>query len=441
MSVQALERLSRVLDVTGPPLLDLNAYYSGTQPLTFLSAEAKEALGDRLRSLAVNFPKLAVDSLAERLSVEGFQIDGAYDGPVWQAWLNNEMDEGQHLIHTEELAIRRGFVLVWARPDGSPSISVESALDTAVERDPVTREVTAAAKRWVADNKAHAMLFEPHQITGYMSHASVPTGGVVPPEGWQVSRSIPNPLGVVPVVPFVNRGRLLDVDGVSEMEPVLDLADALNKLTADLMVSSEFFARPRRWVTGLEVEEDDDGNPVNPFGTEARRVWQSESPETRFGEFGATNLAGYSSAVAIITQQIGALTGLPPHYLGLHGDQPASADAIRSSESSLVSKAVARQRTFGKSWAQVAALVSMVSTGRRPAIVKPVWASPETRTPAQAADAAAKLVAAGIVPVEQALDDLGYSPEQVAGMRVMRTPAAMEAAFAGAQAIPRRTTP
>ncbi|WP_252974968.1 phage portal protein [Janibacter melonis] len=334
-------------------------------------------------------------------------------------------------MHTDALAMSRSFVAVWAGADGQAVVSPESAREVTVERDPVTREVMAALKRWTADGHGHAVLFTPSRITRYVSKSGVPEGGMIPATGWSATDSQANVLGVVPVVPFVNRGRLLDVDGVSEMTPVLDLVDALNKLSADLMVSSEFFARPKRWVSGLEIEEDEEGNPINPFPRDSLRMLQSESPDTKFGQFPGASLDGYSSAVSIITSQIGALSGLPPHYLGVHGDQPASADAIRSSEASLVAKCTARQRTFSRAWGQVAALVSQVETGRSPGRVEPVWASPETRTPAQAADAAAKLVTAGIVPTEQALDDLGYSPEQIADMRSMRLREVMTTAMRG----------
>jgi len=40
----------------------------------------------------------------------------------------------------------------------------------------------------------------------------------VPVDGWLTrGEVVPNPLGVVPVVPLVNRSRLLDVDGESEI--------------------------------------------------------------------------------------------------------------------------------------------------------------------------------------------------------------------------------
>jgi Phage portal protein, SPP1 Gp6-like len=462
--VTALERLSAKLDVATSSLVVLDSYYAGTQPLSFLSPEAAKALGNRLRALAINFPRLSVDVLAERLRVEGFRTNGGTDLALWQSWVDNGMGELQNIVHTECLALGSSYVTVWAAPSGQPAITIDSARETTVERDPVTRAVTAAAHRWLAEDRAQAVLFERHAIGLYESIAAVPADSMlgagqgypqntmrqtvtVPLDGWVLKKEIANPLGVVPVVPFVNRGRLVDVDGVSEMANILDTSDALNKITADMLVASEYTARPRRFATGIEVEEepvlDGAGQPtgetveVSPFGEGPERVWTSESPESRFGEFPGSNLAGYTSAVSILTNQIGALSGLPPHMLGVHQDQPASAEAIRSAESGLVQRAIARQRTFGRSWSEVAALISMVATGTRPTSVQPVWASPETFTPSQAADAASKLVAAGIVPVAQALDDLGYSPEQIAAMQKMRSRDAMMAAIAGANVLPR----
>ena len=86
-------------------------------------------------------------------------------------------------------------------------------------------------------------------------------------------------------------------------------------------------------------------------------------------------------------QSISAVSGLPAHYLGIHGDQPASADAIRSAEASLVARCHARMRSFGPSWAKVASLTAAVENGARPQRVEVVWGNPETRTIAQEADA------------------------------------------------------
>lgn len=434
VTLDVLADLGRKIDETGPRLADLDAYYGGRQPMAYLSPKSRLALGNGLRALSVNFPRLVVTSLAERMRVDGFRTDGPDSEPdvdLWRVWRRNRMPEQSAAAHVEALALGRTFVVVWAGADPrTPRVSVESARQVAVARDPASREVTAAVKRWTADGRAFATVYERDRITRYVSQASVVEGAGIPLTGWTVREVLDNRLGVVPVVPLVNRGRLLDPDGVSEMTDVLDLTDALAKLHADAMVTSEFYARPRRWATGLEIVEDAAGVPVNPFGTEDGRVWQSESHETKFGQFEQARLDGYGDLVATLTREIGALSGLPPHYLGLNGDQPASADAIRSAEASLVSRTRERQTTLGAGWAEVAQLVIAVRDGTDPAAVdvETVWANPETRTPAQAADAAAKLAGIG-VPLSVVLaDTLGMSPAQVDRVRAARRGDALDGA-------------
>lgn len=55
----------------------------------------------------------------------------------------------------------------------------------------------------------------------------------------------------------MNSDRLLD-NGRSEIRDLVPLVDALNKLLADMLVASEFLARPRRWATGIELVEGEE---------------------------------------------------------------------------------------------------------------------------------------------------------------------------------------
>lgn len=426
-----IKALNEKLDWTNPDLVTLDGYWAGTQPAAFLSPEAARALGNRMKTLAVNFPRLAVDALEERLQVTGFQFDGADrpDQDLWKIWTRNRMIDASAQAHTDALVYGRSFVMVWSRPDGSPSITVESPKNMAVVHNPLTREVDAAFKRWSINGTGYGVLYLPDMIVKLTSTATV-SDEVFPTTGWKSTETIPNPLGVVPVVPILNRGRLAELDGVSEMGDLLDLSDALNKLISDMMVTSEFFARPRRWVTGLEIVEDDDGNAVNPFSDEAGKLWQSEDPDTKFGQFEPARLDGYTDAAALITQQIGALSTLPPHYLGLNGDQPPSADSIRSAEASLVSRVYTIQRTFGTAWSDVARLIVGVRDQVDPTSVdiETIWASPETRTPAQSADAAQKLKAIGL-PLPIILSDvMGMTPEQVERVREASRAEALDSA-------------
>jgi len=414
-----LDNLSQRLDETQGELSRLDRYFDGRQPAAFLSPKSREALGERLRVLGVNFPRLLVNSIAERMHVTGFRAIGAdaADDALWKVWQANDLESQAHLAHVDALVYGRSFVFVWAGANG-PLVTVESARQVAVITDPATGVVRAAVKRWDDGTTHHAGVYEPNKITRYKGQENA----------LRAVEVIPNPLNEVPVVPLVNKGRLLDFNGASEMIDVLDLTDGLAKIMSDAMVSSEYFARPRRWVTGLEIVEDDDGNPVNPFSNEGDRLWQSEDPATKFGQFEGARLEGYGDLAALLTQQIGAVSGLPPHYLGLNGDQPPSADAIRSAEASLVAKVIGKQRTYGRAWAKVADLIVKVRDGHNPNDYETVWAAPDTRTPAQIADAAAKLAGIG-VPLESVLaDPMGYSPSQIEQIKQARRSAALDQA-------------
>ncbi|MGI5951823.1 MAG: phage portal protein [Brooklawnia sp.] len=424
-----IKALNNKLDSSRPELARLDRYWTGTQPAAYLAPESRKALSGRLRMLAVNYPRLIVEALAERLEVAGFRVDDEPQAELWAEWQRLGMTELAQQAHYDALIYGRSFAVVWADSRGRPLVTIETPQQVAVLRDPATRQVTAALKRWTDGSKGHAILYLPDRITRLSTLANVTDPAAIPSTGWHATETLGNPLGRVPVVPIVNRGRLMEADGHSEMHDVLDLADALNKLMADLLVTSEFYARPRRWATGLEIMEDADGQPVKPFSAALDDIWQSEDPDTKFGQFDAARLDGYTDAAALITQQIGALTGLPPHYLGLHGDQPASADAIRSSEASLVARCTALQRAFGRAWAEVATMMLDIMRGTdTDGRVETIWASAETRTPAQQADAAAKLVAIGL-PLEVALTDvMGYSPADIERVRTARRGAALDTA-------------
>ena len=401
---ELLEILSAKLDESQSGLAKLDHYYAGTQPAAFLSPKSQEALGNKLRVLSVNFPKLAVRSIAERLQVTGFRAigDDDTDTDLWRIWQANDLEAQSHLAHLDALVYGRSFVFVWAGPNG-PRVTVESAKQVTAIFDPASGEVTAVLKKWLSGTTHHAVVLEADTITRYAGNENA----------LRVVEVIPNPLGEVPVVPLVNSGRLLDFEGVSEMADILDLTDGLNKIMSDALVSSEYFARPRRWVTGMEIIEDDDGNAVNPFSSEANRVWQSEDAETKFGQFDGARLDGYGNIVSILTQQIGAISGLPPHYLGLNGDQPPSADAISSAEASLVAAIYGKHRALGRRWAKVADLVMKVRNGQNTRDFETLWRAPDTRTPAQVADAAAKLAGIGVPLAAVLADPMGYSPSQI----------------------------
>lgn len=415
-----LTALLQKLDGPKAKFADLERYYAGLQPLAYLAPEARAALGTRFGRMATNIPRVAVTSLSERLRVTGFS--GA---DIYADWLRNDMDQESVVAHREALLLGSSYVIVWADRFGRPKVTVESAHQMACLRDPGTRTLTAAIKRWETDTTTEAIVYGPETITRYRAnHTGATTAG------FHTVEELSNPLGVVPVVRLLNSDRILD-EGVSEIEDLCPLVDGLNKVLTDLLVASEYTGRPRRWATGVELEEvpllDEDGEEtgetteVNPY-PEGTRMLLAESEQAKFGSLDAANMSGYTAAVDILLTQISAVSGLPAHMLGVMTDNPASADALRASESGLTARAEARQAQFGRSWEDVARLIVGVRDGADPTQVDVTvqWADAGTRSIAQEADAVTKLYQAGLLPASYALKRLGYSDTEIIEIRAAR---------------------
>ncbi|ULN33617.1 phage portal protein [Mycolicibacterium smegmatis] len=430
--------LVRKLDERQGMYRDLNLYARGEQPLAFLAPEARAALNNRFGRIASNIPRLAVQSIAERLRITGFQAVA-----VWDVWIDQDMEELAQVAIKEALTLGQSFLLVWADDAGNPTISVESAEQCCVLRNPADRSVVAGLKRYRTDTETHCYVYMPDEIRHYVSGSpSASTGG------FNRVDVIPNPLGVVPMVPLTNSDRLLDEDGYSEITDLKCLVDGLNAALAGLAVALEYSARPRRWATGLELREeprrDQDGNvvvdpdtgepimdTVNPI-EETARMAVSENEETKFGQWQGADLAGYKEAVDIWLQQILAVSSLSPHMVGITTENPSSADAIRSAESSLTARASGKQHSFGRAFEQVIRLVVAVRDGVDPASVHPrvVWADPSTRSPAAEADMAVKLYQSGILSRTGVLKRLGLSADEIAEELAASTNEAMAVADA-----------
>ncbi len=420
--LQLLQRLNEPAGRYG----ELDRYYQGRQPLAFLSPEAKTALGNRFGVMSSNIPRLAVTAIAERLRITGFSGDKG----LWSDWCRNDLDQTSGVAHREALLLGDSFVIVWADRYGRPNVTVESARQVSVLTDPGSRQIVAGLKRWEdqSANQTHAVLYLPDRILKLRAEQV----GAATATGFTVVDEISNVLGVVPVVNLRNTDRILGDWGASEIDDLKPLVDGLNKSLADMMVTSEFVGRPRRWATGIELAEepviDAEGKPVvDAFGDpvlrevnpipEGSRMAVSEVETAKFGQLAAADLAGYEASVRVLLGQIMAVSTLPAHYVGVFTDNPASADALRAAEASLTARAEARQATFGRSWERVAKLMIAVRDGRDPTLIDDIrvqWADAATRSVAQEADAVVKLYQAGLLPQAYALAKLGYSSDEIA---------------------------
>lgn len=393
----------------------LTQHWNNESPAAWLSKESRDALENKIARVSVNFVRLAVTSLVERLTLRGWTKpgDAQLDSELVELAQQVDLAARAETVHIDRALYGCSYLTVWTTADGArPTLVNDTGATASVDIDPATGEARSGARIWREGNVAHAVEFTPETIT--RSTADVVEGATITgATQWKAARVDDNPLGVVPIVPFIRKQSSLDHGGVSAVTDILELTDALAKVLGDAMVNSEYYAKPRRWATGLEIREDDSGNPIDPFGRS--RLLQSEDPDTKFGQLQPATPQGQVELIATLTQQIGALTGLPAHYLGLHGDQPPSAEGVRAAETQLVMTARTEMKYLTGPWAKVAALLLAIKHRGHPDDYARVteFDNPEIKTPAQAADAALKLREIG-VPLSSVLSDpLGYDPADI----------------------------
>jgi hypothetical protein len=296
-------------------------------------------------------------------------------------------------------------------------IAVESPLEMIAERDPRTREVTSAA-RVVGGVSTVATVpvsgQSPVSATLYLPDATVWLTGSSQGTRWVEEDRDEHRLGAVPVVPLVNRGRLTQRNGVSEIADVLPLTDAAARALTNAQVATEVAAIPQRWVAGMSKGDfaDQNGNPLPAWQAYFGAVWATEAADAKFGQFSAADLGNFTKIVDHYAQLVAGMKGLPVRYFGQNTANPPSADAIRSDEARLVKTCERRQQAWSGSWEMVMRLVRRLIDGDwNPDLMQleTQWRDPATPTRAQAADAAVKLHAEGILPTEAVWEDLGYS--------------------------------
>src|SRR5205823_652596 len=133
------------------------------------------------------------------------------------------------------------------------------------------------------------------------------------------------------------------------------LTDAVCRTLTNLGGAQELLAVPQRYVLGATREDfvDAEGRPVPAWEAYIGRILALGDPDTKVGQFAAADLRNFTEVVNLYARLVSALSGLPPHFLGLTSENPASADAIRSAEARLVKRAERRTRMFSGPWEQV----------------------------------------------------------------------------------------
>lgn len=441
----AFNLLWRRIQWERPKIDAWNAWYDDLQPAPELREEEMETAYGRLLALSSeNWAGMIVDAPADRLKVVGFRFRGqpADDSPEspWGVWQESGMDAGSDRAILDALISGREPIMVVADAESEVGVRIvpQDPREVAVLYDPgrhVPSERRAAAlKTWVdLEGYAHAEIMLPGELVAAKSkqtNIDTPNGWLLQQwgtaDGWDWDMSVPGP-AEVPVIELHANART-NRAGRSEMAPHVKALQAINLLGFNLMLASEFAAYRQRWVTGLELDIDDDGQPKKPFKSGVDRLFVGEDADTRFGEFSESDLTNFTKVIESKVAMLAQRSKTPAHYVATSISN-VSADTIRALESNLVAKCERHQRGLSDSIEDVMRLALSVrgDTLAADSSAEVIWADPRTHTDGQLADSLVKAKTIG-VPDEALWERYGASPQEIARWKRMRATDALLAA-------------
>lgn len=461
-----LRRLSRRLDrrlglvpnLDGTKATSINRwddYYRGKLNLALASEKWRAEFAERFPAYSANFMELVVDKHRERLQVQGIRYgsDPRSDEEAWAWWQDNHLDSESLKLNRETLVKGSAYALVWPNddPDPVPEVSIESPNEVVVETEPgKSWKRVAALKRFVDDDGyLRAELYLPDGIYKFRSAQRdaefsmvgwfpVATWGKYQPSGedWPIR----NPIGVVPVVPFVHRPDIRN-DGSSKIEPVASNQDAINKLRVDAFVAAEFASFRQRWVIGLDIPVDPEtGAAIETFRAAVDHLWQvpppdpdmypdaTKAPPVQFGEFDVTPLAPFYEAIAGEIRMLGAISRTPYHHLLPQSGQPPSGDSLRAAEAGLVSEVLDDMVNLGEGYEELFRLNFLFRDDPRGKQrgAEIIWRDPETQSEGEHTDALLKKRAMG-VPDEALWEQMqGVTPQTIKRWKLLKAQQELE---------------
>lgn len=211
-------------------------------------------------------------------------------------------------------------------------------------------------------------------------------------------------VGVPPLVRFMDTWGELDDGPEGVIYEMLPAQRQLNQTTFGLGMAELYSAFKQKWVTGLEIQEDENGNPVEPFNVAVDKLLQAESEVTKFGEFGQTDLNGYLSSRDKTLLYVASVRQIPPHTLVVgNAVSNVSAEALAALEAGHQQDIAEHKTSFGESAEQMLRLAGRAigdDATWRDTSAQVRWRDTTPRSLAQVADALGKLATLLEVPAQ-----------------------------------------
>jgi hypothetical protein len=363
-----------------------------------------------LNEFNLNYCKVVIDEMASRLFVNEVTTD-TEAGNEWLEEITSDNDFARLQSEAFRSAIRdaESYVMVdpvTVRWVAEPSYDGFSGIVAIYDMSGVP---IWACKLWSeADNDDLAedsasdnvmmkiVVYQLDKVSFWKGTAGSQTvDPAEPPPGTKGAdgNTVPWPLDVLPLVPFVNQRDSYTPYGESEIRPVIPPQNALNRTLHSMIMASEFSAFKLYWSKGMEIDKDSivPGSVVNLVVKNASGVVETDLTEGQVsfldaiavGEFNESNMENYTVQIDRLVREISQVSQTPIYGVTAQGN--LSGEALKQLEVGLIGKIIRFQRENTdavRSMVNLAAKIQnefAVGNGSAPAFdnVAVIWQSPE----------------------------------------------------------------
>ncbi len=308
----------------------------------------------------------AVDSLANRLTFEGFENDFTN---MWEVFKMNNPDILLDSAITSALISACSFIYVSKDADGEINLQTIDGRYATGTLHPITRMLTEGYAILDVDDQGNPLLeayFTPEQTEYYRKDS-------------KEVEIIPNPTGYCLLVPVIYRpdtgSRAFGQSRISK--DMINIQNHARFTITCMEVAREFGAFPQKYVVGLaqDAEFDTVKNAYKQFLAIDK---DADGDKPVVGQFNQISLSSYIAQLETYAKMFSGVSGLTVDDLGFTTLNPSSSQAIKANHSELELMAKKAQNDFSSAFLNV----GMVATSLRNetqilrkafADVRPLW--------------------------------------------------------------------
>lgn len=376
-------------------------YYDGVQPLVYSTERLREAFDRVTARFTQNWLSVVVDSVTDRLVLKGFNHeDKEVNNLLDTIWREQGLNLDASDLHEAAAIVGEAFIIIDKDLEGKTEVYYNDPRMCHVFYDPNHPKKKLFGAKWYADlNNNYMILFLPSATVYYETGSGGAVSGVNAFVQKMVKKNIGGDLPI----------KIFQFKIKSQIEGILTLQDAVNKLFADMMVTGEYGAFPQRWV----ISNADIGLLKNSPNV----IWDipaadGEGQATQVGQFTPADLNNYFVSIDKVAGSMAIISRTPKHYFYSTGSN-ISGEALIAMESPLVKKVQAIQERLSSSWQDVAEYICYLNgkTVEKTAI-EVVWGGIEGLQPLTQSQTIKTSVESGI-PLFTQLRRSGWANDEI----------------------------